>query len=368
MARANTITQLSLDRFFQILGIHPLHGNQVGLPSEVNFCGNPIMQYSWQVADRVGREEIAMAIYDAERMISDYTHFDIGLRWNVDEQYIGRGVMKASTNRKYVVSSGRQKSTLLASNVVVTYSDTDGDGYKETATMTFSAISDVLEDEIAIFYPGKDEKWRIRPITVTVNHVTFLVTVVARREQLVIPSAMEALDVRDVIGTDDANFLGTVDLWRIYNDDTTQLSFIGPGILGTDVEVSGYTDVINARLGTVSLHYSNNCYTTNCLGFPDRIRMYYRAGLTQDIDQWERATAYLALSLLDRPICTCASLEHVSRHWQEDLALVHSTQSSSSHYIVNNRRNLWLDNPFGTTRAGVFVWNLVERRGVGEYA
>lgn len=367
MARANTVTQLSLDRFFQVLGVHPLHGNQVGLPSEVNFCGNPIMQYSWQVADRVGREEIAMAIYDAERMISDYTHFDIGLRWNVDEQYIGRGIMTASTNRKFVVSSGQQKNTLLASGVAVSYVDLDGDGYKETATLSYTNAVDVLEDEIAIFYPGKDEKWRIRPITVTVNHTTFLVTIVARREQLVIPSAMEALDVRDVIGTDDANFLGTVDVWRIYNDDTKQLDFISPGVLGTDVVVSGYTDVINARLGTVSLHY-NSCGYVECVAFPDRIKLWYRAGLTQDIDQWERATAYLALSLLDRPICTCASLEHVSRHWQEDLALSHSTPTSSTSYIINNRRNLWLDNPFGTTRAGVFVWNLVERQSVGAYA
>lgn len=364
MARADTITQLSLDRFFQILGVHPLHGNQVGLPSEVNFCGNPIMQYSWQVADRVGREEMAMAIYDAERLISDYTHFDIGLRWNVEEQYIGRGIMTASTNRKFVVSSGRKKSELLASNVAITYSDVDSDGYAETATMTYTNLVDVDEDEIAIFYPGKDEKWRIRPIRVTVNHVTFLVTVTCRREQLVVPGAMEALDVRDVIGTDNANFLTTVDLWRIYNDDATQLEFISSNVLGADVSVSGYTDVVNPRTGLVSLHYTS-CGYVDCLAFPDRIKLYYRAGLTNDIDQWERATAYLALSLLDRPICTCASLEHVSRHWQEDLAHRASTQAQSSSFLMS-RRNL--DNPFGTTRGAVYAWNLVERQAIGIYA
>lgn len=364
MARASQITQLSLDRFFQILGMNPLHSNQVGIPSEVNTCGQPIFQYSWQTADRTSREEIAMAIFDAERLLAQYAMYDIGLRWNANEEhYLARGYGTLRTNRKFLVSGGQQASTLRSAGVPITYSDVDSDGYFETATITYNNTVDIEEDEVAIFYPGEGEEWRIRPITTTVVHsAPYPVVITCRREQLVKPEKMEIIDVVELIGTDDSNFLTTVDVWRIYNDDTKQVEFISTNypdcVSNCDENITdGCLTIVDHRLGVIGLRHINY----DCLVWPFKVRLWYRAGLTRDIEQWERATAYLALSLLDRPICGCPSLEHVSRKWQEDLGAIFTNNGKSSSYKLSRRL---IDNPFGATRAGIFAWNLVERQAV----
>jgi len=179
MARASTITGLSLDRFFQVLGVNPLHGNQVGLPNntEIFNCDGPLLQYSWQAADRISREEIAMAIYDAEKLLADYLHFDVMPRWIEGEEHsVIRGITSIQTDRKYILEGGQKASSLRSAGVAVAYSDSNGDTYKDVATVTYNNGIDIEEDEVALFYPGKDETWRIRPITVTVNHTTFDVT------------------------------------------------------------------------------------------------------------------------------------------------------------------------------------------------
>lgn len=365
MARANTITGLSLDRFFAVLGINPLHGNQVGLPNntEIFNCDGPILQHSWQTADRISREEIAMAIYDAEHMIADFTNFDVGIRWNEAEEHnVCRGTTSIVTNKKFVIAGGKKTVSLRSAGVAVAYSDSNGDTYKDKATISYNNGVDIAESEVAIFYPGKDEAWRIRPITVTVNHTTFDVVVTAKREQFVIESAMEMLYAREVDGANDANFLTTVDVYRIWNDDTKQVEFISNSCVvcddGTCAETinEGCLRVTNSRLGIAGLRYLNY----DCVYWPTKVRLWYKAGIEDS--QWERAVAYLALSLLDRPICTCKSMEQVSRHWQEDLALRVSGGGRSTSRVVGR---LNLDNPFGTTRAGIYVWNLVSRLSVG---
>ena len=47
MARARTVTKLSLDRWAQIIGINPLHFSQVQIEPPT-VCAQPWMQYEGQ--------------------------------------------------------------------------------------------------------------------------------------------------------------------------------------------------------------------------------------------------------------------------------------------------------------------------------
>ena len=69
MARANTPTLLSLDRFAQILGVPPAHfagGYTATVFPVTSSCSQVWFQHAWQAADKVGREELAVAIAGAE--------------------------------------------------------------------------------------------------------------------------------------------------------------------------------------------------------------------------------------------------------------------------------------------------------------
>src|SRR3990167_9887743 len=88
MARSDIKTWMPLDRWFQIIGIKPLHANQLAsnnlLPD--NVCGEVWFQYSHQHADRVGRDDIAMAIQAAELEIAAEVGYNLMPDWTVEER------------------------------------------------------------------------------------------------------------------------------------------------------------------------------------------------------------------------------------------------------------------------------------------
>src|SRR5258706_9508354 len=209
MARASTPTLLSLDRFFQIAGIHPLHANQVyvvDLAPTVE-CDTTILQHSWQMNDGVSREEIAQAIAEAETDIETFLKFSPAPKY-YNEIVKPQGHYRAPPHyglplghiygaalqpklldltRGYFQSGGIRATNLLTAASSISYTDTDLDGYKETATVTINAVpATVLEDEIKVYYPGmpsEDTTWQIRPIQVTINRITSIATITFKREQ-----------------------------------------------------------------------------------------------------------------------------------------------------------------------------------------
>src|SRR3990167_8894609 len=88
MARSNVKTWLSLDRWFDIMGIHPLHANQLVHAALMNnnVCGEVFFQREWQHSDRVGRESIAQAIQEAEQDISMQVGYNLMPDWTVEER------------------------------------------------------------------------------------------------------------------------------------------------------------------------------------------------------------------------------------------------------------------------------------------
>ena len=420
MARASTRTLLPLDRFAEIVGIHPLHFCQVVVdevaPNQdrelapAQTCGFPMLQYAWQASDRVGREEVARAIADAEAQITQWLRYSPLPTWVADEHVEmpqpanpmlfnagGRDIRgfwnNVQLSQGYAISGGREAWSLIQAARPVVYTDTDGDGYDETATITVTTT--VTErDEISIHYPGKastgDYTWEVRPTTVSV--AGGVATIVCRREQLVNAALQTALVVDDVDGMDDTLFLSTVDVYRHYNDPSVQVQFLwqqawcdclaGQGCSRCQVaSQNGCLSVRDTRRGlamgqpgtwnAVTEEYDSSYWSDYRM--PDRARVWYRAGWKDNTrvlpniqmdPRWERAVAYLALSMLDRPLCSCESLKAYTAYWSDDLAATSSSPSGGTQTFRMSDR--LLENPLGTTRAAIFVWRMIQENMIGE--
>src|SRR3990167_7560962 len=268
MARANTLTWLSLDRYATVMGINPLHFNGITSQYTSTVCEDVWFQVAWQSANRVSREDLAQAIQDAEQMLAGYAGYHLLPDWVRDERHSTvrpampelynltggnvRGQAKSlALRRGYVIAGGVKARTLVTAGLAVTYSDEDGDGYKETATAT--ATTTVVACQVRAFFPvsaigaefaGTDE-WEIRPIRVTDNGAT--VTIRFRREQLPDPDLWERLNADSIDGDVDANFLTTVDVYRVWNDPQTQASFLW---LNPDCSNCGGSGCVACELAT----------------------------------------------------------------------------------------------------------------------
>lgn len=421
----NTRTLLGLDQFARVFGINPTHFNQVTmgrsavLNEDLNpaaICSMPIIQYSWQNADHVGREEIAMAIADAEAEIESHLGFRVGLTWEVNEAFtlptprnpsdirFGGSGLKADwaplgARWGYAVCGGTEAKTLVQADAGITYTDRDNDSYFETATVTVATtITDPLE--VAVYYPvsltgaseaGQDG-YEIRPTNVVI--AGGIATITFKRELAVIPADLSAYQVLAVDGYDNAQFLTTVDIYRHWTDPSQMVQWQWeptPSIFPTDAGVTptdvsaittqqGCMVVRDNRLGVfagqpatwdaVNQVYSSALWVVNRA--PDRALLNYRAGWHNprypgQIDpKLARCIAYLAVSKLDRPLCECNSMESWSKYWSEDRSMVLQNQEGGvSRFQMTRMQG---DCPLGPTRAGIYVWNIIKTMLLGDSA
>lgn len=401
MARADTVTWLSLDRWAQIIGIHPLHFN--GVSSAVittQVCHQYWFQQDWQDAQKVSRETVARAIYRAERMIANQVGYNLLPDWVVDERQptvrppqpelfatglTRRGAHKSLQGKKgYARSGGIRAKSVIEAGAAVVYSDADGDTYDETATITVTTT--VTPCEVHVYFPSAsitpfgaaaaDDRWEVKPIKVTDNgDGTYAIT--CRREQLPLPAQWMGLAPEAINGDVDANFLTTVDVYRVYNDPQQQVQFLwlapycvvcgGSGCTACQQATQyGCLSVRDQRLSFLAYQpatwdAANSQFTVAEWSGgrdPDRARLWYYAGwrdeslacpAVQMDPYWEEAVAYLAVGLLDRKMCDCNNVSYFTDYWQEDLARVGRDASYQNADTV-------LMCPFGTTRGAQYAW------------
>lgn len=253
MARASTHTLLSLDRFFALAGMNPVHANggrgEVYFP-DLNQCSDIFYQYMWQQQNNVSREEIANAIKQAEDEISRVLSFSPAPHWveqdlrDYPQHFMHdayswgmsdvRGMPKSVqlTEGKFI-EGGRRTLDVVSLGAVVVYSDADNDGFDETATITVPT-SLTNKCQIHCYYAGKSgaSDWEIRPprsVTLTGGNVVF----VFWSWQLFKPELLEAfpttlnmtnenpygvtpVDIEDV-----ASYVATIDVYREWTDTTS---------------------------------------------------------------------------------------------------------------------------------------------------
>lgn len=413
MAFAEQNTKLSLDRWFRLIGVNPLHANSVVGPKQPTVCAAIWYQKEWMSADRVSREEVARAIAQAEANIEQMIGYRLLPTFERDEWHptarapkpewlrIGsqdvRGFAQAVEAKwGYVLAGGIEGKTLIGTEPI-TWSDEDGDTYKETGTVTVT--TDVAQCEIRAFYPHEsgNATYEIRPINVTVS--SGVATITFRREQCVLKELLlreypEADDdfQRPIDGMIDANFLEEIDVYRVYVDRSTQAQLMWEPLDGCGCGTGSCPNcLLSSQSGCLSVHadprlgwlsYRPATWNATDEAYdiayqalsrqPDMVRLWYYAGwadqsrtcpTTQMDANWERTVAYYAAALLDRPVCECNNVHAWIEHWRRDLAIPGADEGLR---ISSDDLNC----PFGTRRGAINAYKrcLAEGVRIGEVA
>lgn len=421
MARASTITLLSLDKYFQIMGLNPSHGNQgaTGTTMAVsrNACQDIWTQWPWQGVGRVSREDLAEAIADAERDIAAVLGWWPAPVWTSEEQqpyprhYRPEVFGDNSVNaRGYYQPVRTQWGNIIApgrravdgcQNVRIAYSDEDGDGLAETATVTATDATwtDVRQIKVYFEAHGDVPEWEVRPARTKTLSALGAFVATFWSWQLIDPDLWEELPQVDEPEAIDWSVAGNleshVDICREYNDTTAVSAqfYWEPTPCNLPVPCScGGTGCAACQLTTQDgcLHprdvrgglvvpqpgdYDDDTgeWAAACFSVcrdPEFVKLWYYSGLIDDaylnstsmdpLSNWmAMSIAQIATARLQKPLCACSNVTALADEWRQDLARV-----GEGGVMLSNAA---LDNPFGTRRGEVLAWRrmskLALRRG-----
>lgn len=414
IVRGRVKTKLSIDEWATFFGLSPTHFNQVIIEDVPNpVCGTPWFEHAYQQFDRVSREDISLAIREAETLIENYLGYRLAPSWETDERHTFPRPYRpelinlngADIRARFIgvraswgqfIRGGVEARTLIEAGATVVFSDTDGDGYKETATVTATAVDPTVVQacEIEVYYPGKigRAEWEIRPASVSLDPLTGIPTITFARHQIVLDSLQEtypmsaAVTPMGVDGFVDANFLATVDVYRHYNDPSTQCLIGWEPVVGcrgcqndpVPCQACLYAartarlytkgdgrvptvGIVPADWDPVLLQWTEQSLEWPFARSPDVARIWYQAGYQSgsvdcpqhDLDlDLKRTVAMLAASLLPRQVCDCGNIQQAVSELQQDLAYVGGAEQLSRYQISPQM----LNNPFGTRVGAVQAW------------
>ena len=403
MARSEIKTWLSLDEFAKIIGLSPLGFNQLYSPTlqNNNVCGDIFFTSSWQHSDRVGRDDIAMAISQAEQEMTREAGFNLMPDWTTEErlnyprpgipELYGIGINPRYMNksveaiRGMIIAGGTKATTLVQAGAPVVRSDTDTDGYLETATVVVPITTTDL-NEVHAYYPSKNgaDAWEIRPITVSISGG--FATITFKSWQIAAANQMDSLDAQPLDADNAASYETTVDVYRVYHDPSTQVQFMwenGSGCAGCCGSClacqygtqAGCLHMRDARMGFIvpspaSWNQETQSFDSqpySACREPDQVRLWYRSGYVDPSlprpyaemsPYWKYAVAYFAASKFERPVCGCSNVNQFIEKWRRDASYSSMQEGgfTKTAEIMANR--------LGTSAGALYAYQRIHANGV----
>lgn len=430
IAEALPATLLSLPRYAQLIGINPVHFMGATAPSagigifpvSRNTCNDLWPRYSWQSADRVSHYDLALAIRDAEEAIAELLGWYPAPTFIAEEihqmpRHYRRDVWRSGalnvrgqrvsiqTEFAKVLAGGQRAvdfiNTATTGGGSLVYSDEDGDGFAETATITLATtLASAFARGIKIYFADKAgaPEWEIRPArSKTITASGYFVAVLPSW-LFIDPDVLAAypttvgyaaVDVSTV-----ANYVTSVDVYLEYLNDIVissqfywepQPRSIAP-LTGYCTQCSGegcpaceFTTqdgclhVRDANLGIVvpqpaTYDSDNTSWYQNTYVYdrdPDFVKIWYQAGLLdndylkgQTLDPlslfWAQAIAWLTTARLERPFCSCANVMSLCDKMRQDLAF---TGTDTAYQISESD----IGNPLGTKRGEILCWKRISK-------
>lgn len=410
-------TKLSLAEWASIAQVNPLQFWGVAIPEvehDTALTDNAWLQYGWQTRDALARDELAQLIASAESDIELALGYHLLPDWTVDEwratprpyrpelyNLNGRDVrgqsIRVHAQWGYFISGGVRASTLVAADAPVTYSNTFPPAtYPNQATVSVTVDAGQDPQEIHVYYPdqGGDPRYEIRPVQVSIVGTT--ATITFRREMAVVLTLLESLDVeavRAVDGTVDANFLTAVDVFRVYNDPSTQATLQwsppycascgggGCAVCGYVVQDGCLTLYGDPRHSDVGFWPGTwDAATETFAGAlwaggraPDIARLSYYSG-------WRDKSLAQPLIQMDRRLARCVAImaaarmrrsptDYASRRFYElysqDMAYEAGGEQISRYRLpLGSHKLSLLENPFGTRRGEIEAWQIINTLGL----
>lgn len=399
MARASYRTLVSLDRYAKLIGLDPVHfaGATAGeFWMDTGSCEDIWRQYPWQTPENfVSREELAHAIYNAEKDIETILGYSIAPRFiNAEQHNYPRPAMRRQrgyggwdvrfdaktikTRFGKIIKSGKRGLTMLLDNAPVTYSDADGDTWKDQASITLTDSATDLA-EIKLYFVDKlgDPAWEIRPLR-SITRTGTTITILLDSWLLINPVLWEQhpqSNTRpapiDIAGT--SNFVQTVEVQREYVDETiSNVDLLwNPGF--PYEAQTGYLSLIDPQLGYVAPYAAT--YTdgewrqdlyANC-SEPDRVKIWYYAGAVSDeflagyttdplSDYFATTVMWLATARLAKTLCSCSHARNTATELQRDMTQI----TKSTTFVLNLATDLFT-NPLGTKVGEYRAWQRLVR-------
>lgn len=422
---------LSLEDWRRLMGLHPYYfynlttgGVEPIYPNSKpsSACIAYVRKYAWQGADMLGREDVEQAIETAEKKLRDYLGYSIAPEYREEtvpwstyydksrDRYAGYepsgkfiGVRLPNSGNIQAVGVETLTSIGTVSGASLVISDADGDGLSDTFTATIATtVTDT--DQIALYFATADrldsealsEKWRIRPVKVTISAGT--ATIVGRYWLLAKPIKYEGVLSQPLDPTVVGNFVSSLLVYRRYTNpdgntlDTSQAvliwetrpchgwwcccgdcsdlsyspadSSLDPAAQGMAIARAGVRD---ARMGVVNVGGAVLNTTTSiwsaagwATGYePDRAIVRTYAGYPLEngnvSQRWQTIVARMAAAEMTKPICACEPANKQVAQWAFDLA---RTGGNNDERFAISAQDL--DNPFGTRRGQVMAWKDVK--------
>jgi hypothetical protein len=298
------------------------------------------------------------------------------------------------TDRGKIISAGRRALDLIGTATVaggaLVYTDDDGDGYFETATITLPTAYTNAK-MIKVYFAGLDGSldWEVKPVrskTITGGNVI----IVLDAWLLIDPEIYELPPTSDLIGppgeaidvSDTSNYVTSVDVYLEYVDQTQPSAVFywasdgnpcpNCGIIGCTAcaynsqngcgiarslhngELAVYPATYDADAGSWSGTIWSRCVE------PDLVKLYYLSGdqsqeylqgrSTDPLSQfWAQIIVWIATARIDRPLCGCGDVQAVVDDLRTDLTF---SEGGASYFVARHV----LDSPFGTRKGEVKAW------------
>jgi hypothetical protein len=406
-----------LDRFAKMFGINPVHFAGAGgtdLFPLRGSCSDVWYQRSYIGADRVSREDLALAIDGAEQDIATYLGYWPAPKWFSKEMHMFprhhrpdlfdlaenvRGDRKSlQLNWGRFISPGRRYTQLIsqASTAAGTmvYSDPDGDGFNELVTITLpTTLTNASRQQIKVYFDGHTEQeWEIRnPRSVTITGGNVIITF--DFWQLIDPALQDpfpGVAGATALNITNAIYVLVVDVYREYTDYTQHsVEFYweprsqpwpcticgGAGCVACQMTVQcGCLHPRDLMLGIVvpqpatwdadSGAWAASAYSV--CNPPDQVKVWYYAGeLSQrflsgyeldPLSNWfAEAIGWIAIARLERNFCNCGNLTALQVELRSEMS---RTDSGGPTWFLTDADGM---NPFGTKVGEVKAWRRLHR-------
>lgn len=356
------------------MGVDIFHFNQAagaGAPFTNDACTKVYVQPQ--------REPIARALFNAVNKMKTYLSFWPRPIYTSEIIPLGRGtpyqLQHLQTSVGKLIKFGQRATSLIQSNVTIAYSDADGDGVDDLATI--QVTTGIADDEIAIFFrtadgapASADERYEITPITVTSS--SGVVTITAPRAYFVKPndfwhipwdkSDPNKREENDATTTNVLHFVATVDVYRVYTDTTTPLQVVSDPIhtqtsqLSQSLATTGVARIVDAELGLFEARVES---CAGCQGPIESVRVFYKAGEALQYGRMEaeleEAILRLANTLMpEQPTTLC---QPAWEKWSQDRQPMRRDN-------VFTMQEKDLGNPFGLLQGQVNAWHVVQERKI----
>jgi len=337
---------VKLARYFQILGISEDQGFGINNAATLHESCHNI----WTLPER---QKVARYLAEAQTEIEQVTQYPLFPRWVIDEfKYYGFPV-HATWGK--IIEAGFRNTSVIGAALAPSYA-ADPSSFTIATTVTDA-------DEIHVFHPGTTIEIYPSSIVIAGGNATISIP----RARLVKLSMQDNDDnglsysvVPPAAGT---AFEATVDVKRVYNDDSTQGGLVwhhrdsGGSCACScswccatcgDYSENACIYIRNAESGALDLlpaSYAALAWTASCLdcycSAPDSVRLNYRAGLDPITEQVENAVIRLAHSKMPNPPCGCSL---ASEYWERDRK------------VPDNLSVEQATCPFGTSAGAWWAW------------